>query len=123
MFGVPASNLCGGSAKVVPLEAHLADHLAAAEERRHRLQMLALRPQRAGTGRASILCPVKRVEIAAQRLHVDRPVRHRLRAVDQQRDAALAAFARDLAHRVDRAEHVGHMGDAGQLHLRREHRR
>ena len=101
-------------------ETHFANHVATAEERRHRLQVFALRPQRAGAGGAEHLVPGERVEIAAQRLHVDRPVRHRLRAIDQQRDAAPAAFACDLAHRVDRAQHVGDMGDAGELHLRRQ---
>ena len=49
------------------VEAHFADHLAAADERRHRLQVLAPRPQRAGAGRAEHLVAGEGVEIAAER--------------------------------------------------------
>ena len=41
----------------------------------------------------NILWPGERVEVAVERLHVDRHVRHRLRAVDQHRDAAARAPA------------------------------
>ena len=89
------------------LEAHLADHLAAADEGRHRGEVLAPRPQRAGAGRAAHLVAGEGVEIAADRGDVDGAVRRGLRAVDDGDDAAPARFAADLAHRVDRAEHVG----------------
>ena len=68
-------------------EAHFADHLAAAEEGRHRLEVLAPPNAPVPVG-PHILCPV--VEIAADGGDVDRHVRHRLRAVDQGRDAAPA---------------------------------
>ena len=72
MFGVPASNLCGGVVEHGALEAHFLDHLAAAEERRHRGQVLAPRPQRAGAGRAAHLVAGEGVEVAADRGDVDR---------------------------------------------------
>ena len=46
MSGVPASNLCGTSLHVESAQLDLADHLAAAHERRHGLEDLAARPQR-----------------------------------------------------------------------------
>lgn len=98
------------------LEAHLLDHLATAQERRHRLEVFAPRPQRAGTGRAAQLVPGEGVEIAADRGHVDRPMRHRLGAIDQGDDAAAARFAADIAHRIDRAQHVGGVGEGEKLH-------
>ncbi len=49
-------------------------------------------------------------------------MRHRLRAIDHGDDAALARFTADLAHRIDRAQHVGDMSDRQQLDLR-GHRR
>ena len=104
------------------VEADFLDHLAAAEERRHRLQMLAPRPQRAGAGRAAHLVAGDRIEITADGGHVHAQVRRGLRAIDHAGDAALARFAADLAHRVDGAQHVGHMRHRQQLHVR-GHRR
>ena len=101
-------------------EAHLADHFAAAEERRHRLEMFTAGPKHAGSGRTEHLVAGQGIEVAAERAHVDRQVRRRLRTVDQQRDAATAAFAREPGDRIDRAEHVGDMGHAGQLDVGRE---
>ena len=49
------------------VEAHFLDHLAAAEERRHRGEVLAARPQRAGAGRAAHLVAGEGVEVAADR--------------------------------------------------------
>ena len=65
-----------------------ADHVAAALVRRHRLEQRRLAVEHADAGRAVDLVPGERVEIAVERLHVDRQVRHRLRAVDQHRDTA-----------------------------------
>src|SRR5690349_3716989 len=51
---------------VVPLrtpEVDLTDHVAARHERRHRLQELAPRPERAGSRRAEHLVPRERVEV------------------------------------------------------------
>ena len=83
MAGVPASNFQGSSFQLVPVEPHGADHLAAGEERGHRLEQLAAAPQGAGAGRAAQLVAGEREEVGAQRLHVDRAVRHGLRAVHQ----------------------------------------
>ena len=99
------------------VEAHFLDHLAAADEGRHGLQVFLARPQRAGAGGAAHLVAGERVEIAADRGDIDRAVRHRLRAVHHGDDAALAGFAADLAHRIDRPQHVGGVSDRQQLHV------
>jgi len=103
------------------LDAHLADHLATAEEWHHIGQDLAPRPQPTGAGRPAHLVPGEGIEIAAQRAHVHGHVRHRLRAIDQQRNAALAAGGGDLGQRIDRAQHVGYMRHRGQSHIGGEH--
>ena len=51
MSGVPASNLQGTSLNVGAAQVDLADHLATAHERRHLLEQLAPRPERARAGR------------------------------------------------------------------------
>ena len=52
--------------------------------------------EHADAGRAVELVPGGDVEVAAERLHVDRHVRRRLRAVDQDRHAARVRDADDL---------------------------
>ncbi|MNI18140.1 hypothetical protein D3C73_715370 [compost metagenome] len=99
------------------VEADFLDHLAAAQERRHRVQVLATGPQRTSAGRAAHLVAGDGVEVAADRGDIDLAVRCGLRAVDHGDDAALAGFATDLAHRVDGAEHVGDVGHGQQLDL------
>ena len=83
MSGVPASNLWGTSLNVVWRRLHGADHLAAAHEGRHRLEQLPARPERTGAGGPEHLVARERVEVGADRLHVDRHVRHGLGAVDE----------------------------------------
>ena len=61
---------------------HLADHLAAAVERRHGLEMLVLAVEHADAGRPVELVTGEDVEIAAEVLHVDVEMDGGLRAVD-----------------------------------------
>src|SRR6185312_7744890 len=96
------------------------DHLAATEKWRHRGEMFLARPQHAGAGRREQFVAGEGVEIATERLYVDGKMRRALRTIDEQRDASCPASAGDLAHGIDRAEHVGHMHDAGELHVWRE---
>ena len=88
MCGVPASNLCGSALYVGLLEGDRADHVAAALVGRHRLEQRGLAVEHADAGRAVHLVAGEGVEVAVERLHVDRQVRRRLRAVDQHRHAA-----------------------------------
>ena len=102
------------------LEAHFTDHLAAAEEWRHRIKVRTACPEHAGTGWPEQLVSGQGVEIATQRAHVDAQMWRGLRAIDQQRNAALAAFAGELGNGVDGAKHVGYMGDGGKPDLGRQ---
>ena len=106
MFGVPASNLYGSVVVQRPLERHGADHVAAALVRRHRLEQRRRAVEHADAGRAEHLVSRERVEVAAERLHVDRHVRDRLRAVDEHRDPARVREPDDRLDRIDRAERV-----------------
>ena len=52
----PRLELPGDVVELAPAEVDLADHLAAGEERRHRLEQLAPRPQRARAHRGRASC-------------------------------------------------------------------
>ena len=88
---------------------HRRDHLAAAEERRHRVEQLATSPQHADARRAIQLVPGEGVEIAVQRLHIDPPMHHRLRAVEQHLRAMRVRDPHDALGRRVGAQHVGHV--------------
>ena len=104
-----------------PAEVDLADHVAAAHERRHRLEELGLRPHRTPEpSRGEHLVPAEHVEVAADRRHVDRDVRHGLRPVDEDERAGLVRLAGHLLDRVDRAQRVRHVGERDQLRLELE---
>ena len=101
---MPASNFHG---QVVPrgaLEADGLDHVAAAEERRHRLEDLAAAVQDADAGRAVGLVPGPGVEVGADGGDVDGDLRHGLRAVDDGHGAGGAGAGDDLGDGVDRPE-------------------
>ena len=94
----------GGAGK-----AHGLDHLATAQKGRHGLKQVFPPPQQADTRRSEQLVTGQAVKIAAQRLHVHIPVPHRLRAVHQHQGAGGVDPPRDLPHRVDCAQGVGHV--------------
>ena len=56
----------------------IADHLAAAEERRHRLEQLLACPQDADAGRAEHLVAGEGEEVDTEAAHVEGPVRDEL---------------------------------------------
>ncbi len=103
-----------------PAEVDLADHLAAGEERRHRLEQRPAAPQRARPGRRQHLVAAERVEVAPDGRDVDRDVRHGLGAVDQHQRARLVGPARHVLDRVDRAQRVRHVGERDELGLELE---
>ena len=98
----------------------LADHVAAAHERRHRLEDRLAAPQDARARRGEHLVPAEHVEVAADRRHVDRDVRHGLGPVDEDERAGLVGLAGHLLDRVDRAQRVRHVGERDQLRLELE---
>ena len=75
--------LGGGEA----VEAHVGDHVAAAEERRHRVEQRLAAPQHADAGRAAHLVAAERDEVGVPGLHVGDVVRHVLAAVDDRHRA------------------------------------
>ncbi len=96
------------------LEADGADHVAAAHERRHRIEQLAPAPQHADPGRAIQLVAGEHEEVGTQRLHVDATVHHGLAAVEQDARAILVRERREAFRRSVGAEHVAHVGDRHQ---------
>jgi hypothetical protein len=98
------------------VEVDRADHVAAGQERRHRLQDLAAPVEHTEAGRAVGLVRGPHVEVGADRAHVDRELRHGLRAVDQRGRAGPAGAASDLGHGVDRAQDVGHVDGPDEPH-------
>ena len=93
----------------------LADHVAAGHERRHRLEQLAASPQRPRAGGPEHLVAAEDVEVGADLLDVDRHVRDRLRAVDQDQRAGRVGHLGHLADGVDRSEHVRDVGEGDEL--------
>ena len=62
-----------------------------------------------------ILCAEKAMKSTPSVADVDRHVRDELRAVGDHQRAGGVRHLGDVAHRVDRAEHVGHGRDADEL--------
>jgi hypothetical protein len=98
-----------------PPQVHLADHLAAREERRHRVEQLAARPQRAGPGRAEHLVAREDVEVGTERLDVDGQVRDGLCPVDEHQRSGGVRHLDHLAHRVDGADAIGDVRERDEL--------
>ena len=99
------------------VECDRADHLAAEVERLHRLEQLTSAPQRTDAARAAQLVRREGKEVAAERLHVDVPVRRGLRGVDDHDRALLVRPGSELLDRVDRAERVRDEVVRDDLHI------
>ncbi len=93
----------------------LADHLAAAHERRHLLEQLAPRPERARTGRAEHLVAGEDIEVAAKVNDIDGGMRHRLRAVDEHERAGGLRLGDHLLDGVDGADAVRDVRERDEL--------
>ena len=97
---------------------HLADHVAAAEERAHLRHPFLRHPDRAGGGGAVKLVAGDRIEIDAKVGDVHRHVDRALAAVDANRHAALPRRRRNGLHIHHGAGDVRHMCDRDQLGFR-----
>ena len=99
-----------------PVEAHVADHLAPGQERRHRFEQLASRPQGADAGRPEHLVPGEGDEVGphgpVRRLAGGGRTGRRPRAPARRRRGRRRPA---VAHRGQGAEHVGSGGDGQQL--------
>ena len=103
-----------------PFERDVHDHVAPALVGRRLLEDRGLAVHDADTGRAEDLVPAEHEEVTVDRLHVDRDVRHRLRAVHDDRGAVPMRDGRHLVNRRDGAERVRHVRERRQLRPRRE---
>ena len=74
----------------------------------------------ADAGRREHLVAGEDEEVAVERLHVDRHVRDRLRAVDDDDGAVAMRDGDHLRDRRDRAERVRHLGERDEARPRRE---
>ena len=104
-------NLRGGEAFLGDVE----DHLATAEEGRHRLEKFGPGPQDTDAHRAEHLVAGEDEEVGTHCLHVGGHVGHILAAVDgEQRTGTVGGLGepRDV---VERAEHIGHRRDRHQF--------
>ena len=59
--------------------------------------------------------PGKSIKIRIERLHVDRLMGNRLRAVYKDRYPVLMGYPHNLLHWVDHPEYVRHLGDSYEL--------
>ena len=96
------------------VEADVGDHLAAAEEGGHGVEQLLPAPQHADAGGPAHLVAGEGEQVAAQLAHVGGQVGDVLRAVDEHDRPHRVGGVGQLADRVERAQHVGHGGDAHQ---------
>ena len=112
MFGVPASNLYGSSFQVD--FSNVTERIMSPPPRNGGISSssASLAVEDADPGRAVQLVPGHHVEVAVERLHVDRHVIRRLRAVDEHRHARARARARSISSTglmvPERVRHVRH---------------
>ena len=92
-----------------------ADHVAAADEGRHRLEQLAPTVEDADPSRAVGLVTGPGVEVGVDRAEIDGNLRDRLGAIDQHLRPRLVGAGDDRLHRVDRPEHVGDVDHSDEL--------
>src|ERR1019366_1243154 len=107
--------LVGGVVVDGLLEADRQDHVAAPLVGGHLFEQLAPAVENADAGRPVHLVPGQRVEVTAERLHVNGEVGGSLRAVNEDAGPRSVGDLRDGPDRVYRPEHVGDVGDGDEL--------
>ena len=103
------------------LAAHIFNHLAAEQEGRHREQKIPLAVEDADAHRSQHLVAGKREKIHIEVGHIDRNVRHGLRAVQNEQAAVLVRKARKGLHVVFDAEHIRDVRHRDEFRLRTQH--
>ena len=86
-----------------------ADHLAAAQERRHSLQQLLLAVQHAYAHRSEHLVAAEGKKISIHFLHINRHMRCALRFVNHSNSANLMRSGNSLSNRVQASQNVGNL--------------
>ena len=102
------------------LERDGADHVSAAEERRHLLQHRLAPVEHADPGRAVQLVAGEHVEVGANRRDVRRHVVHGLRSVHERQRAGAMRQTNQLLDGIDRAQGVREVRHGRHARLRRE---
>ena len=100
--------LGGHGRRCVAVDAHVGDHVAAAEERRRGIEQLAAAPQRPDTGRPAHLVAGEGDEVGVPNLHVGDVVGHELAGVDHRQRTGGVSGRAQLGDGRERAEHVAH---------------
>ena len=111
MGGVPGSNRHGRSFQVARSSQTSRMISLPPKNGSERLQHLAPAVEHADAGRGAQLVPREGVEVGAERRHVDREVRRRLGAVEEDPGPRRLGALDDLRDGVDRAEHVRDVGE------------
>jgi hypothetical protein len=96
------------------------DHVPATDERRHLLEQRAAAMQHADAGGPVGLVPGPGVEVCVDRLQVDRHLRDRLSAVDDDNGTGGMRPPDHLGNRIDRPDHVRNVDQRNQLWLASE---
>ena len=105
--GVPASNLAGQLGGREAVEAHVGDHVAAAEERRHGLEQLLAAPQHADARWARTSCGPEKARKSAPMACTSVGMWGTYwQASTMASGAGGVGGVGEPAHRVDGAEHV-----------------
>ena len=97
------------------LVSDLANHVAAREERRHRVEQGPFPVKKTDAGRAAHFVAARHEEIDVERAHVDGEMRRGLRAVDQDDRSGRVRARHDVRERRDRAERVGNVRERDEL--------
>ena len=115
---MPASNRCGRRKVLGAVERDRGDHGAAGEEGRQRVQQLSAPVQRADAGGSEHLVAGEHGEVDIERVEVEGQVRRGLAGVEHDEGADRVRQLDERRDGVDRAEHVGHVGERDHLGAR-----
>ena len=97
------------------IEVNVLDHLASAQEGRHRLQQSLAGPKKAHAGGAAKLMGAAHQEIAAKLGHIHHQMGQALTGVHQHQSASGVGQLHHLLNRVQAAEGVAHLHQAHEL--------
>ena len=107
--------LPGNFVRCVAVLADVEDHLAAAEERRHRLEQLGSGPEPTDTARPEHLVASEADEVGVPVRDIDRAMGDGLGGVDERERTGRVCRLDEGRDVVDSAQHVRHRGEREQL--------
>jgi len=101
-------------------EGDFLDHIAAAQERRHRCQQALLAIQGTDPRRPAHLMRREGHKVGVQGAHIHGKVRHRLGAIDESQRAGFMRHANDLLRRGNGSQYIRHVSECHQFWLQLE---